>query len=35
MLNLRSGRDEAVQNDGYCELKPELFQLVSQFANKK
>jgi hypothetical protein len=33
--NLRSGRDEAVQNHGCCGLKPELFELVSQFANKK
>ena len=35
MWNLRSGRDEAVQDDGDCGLKPETFQIVSQFANKK
>ena len=35
MWNLRRGRDEAVQDDGDCGLKPETFQIVSQFANKK
>jgi len=35
MWNLRCGRDEAVQDDGVCGLKPETFQIVSQFANKK
>jgi len=35
MWNLRCGRDEAVQDDGDCELKPDTFPIVSQFANKK
>ena len=34
MWNLRRGRDEAVQDDGDCGLKPETFQIVSQFAKK-
>jgi hypothetical protein len=35
MWNLRGGGDEALQDDGYCGLKPETFLIVSQFANKK
>ena len=29
MWNLRCGRDEAVQDDGDCGLKPETFQIAS------
>ena len=35
MKNLRRGRDEVVQDDGACGLKPETFQIVSQFVHKK
>jgi hypothetical protein len=35
MWNLQCGRDEAVQDDGDCGLKPETFQIVSQVADKK